>query len=96
MQSPSNARISYLNEHAIADVMRFPETKMWNLPITHNKSSNRWKNVRHPLHAWCPQQPYQPSAACCTFFQMCCHTSHLTVLAMICSASGCSVLTCAS
>ena len=55
VQSPSNARISYLNEHAIADVMRFPETKMWNLPITHNKSSNRWKNVRHPSHA-CVQQ----------------------------------------
>lgn len=52
VQSPSNARLSYMNVHTVADCMRFPETKMWNLPITHNKSSNRWKNVSfyQPTH----------------------------------------------
>ena len=28
------------------DVIRAPEVVMWNLPIAHNKSSERWKNVR--------------------------------------------------
>ena len=52
---------------------------MWNLPITHNKSSNRWKNVRHPLHA-CTQQQHQLWAACCTSCHKCCHTFHLAFL----------------
>ena len=28
------------------DTIRMPEVVMWNLPIVHNKSSERWKNVR--------------------------------------------------
>ncbi len=47
MQSPSNLQIGYMNSHIVADCIKFPEVKMWNLPITHNKSSNRWKNVGH-------------------------------------------------
>ncbi len=46
VQSPSNPVISYMNDRGINDVMRFPVVKMYNLPITHNKSSERWKNVR--------------------------------------------------
>ena len=47
MQSPSHPGITYMNQHGINDVMRLPVIKMWNLPITHNKSSTRWKNVRY-------------------------------------------------
>jgi hypothetical protein len=45
-QTPSHFGISYMNHGQIKDVMRFPAVKMYNLPITHNKSSERWKNVR--------------------------------------------------
>ncbi len=51
VQSPSNLKIGYMNSHVVADCMKFPAVKMWNLPITHNKSSNRWKNVRVLLPA---------------------------------------------
>ena len=55
MQSPSNLQIGYMNSHIVADCMKFPEVKMWNLPITHNKSSNRWRNVGHlsPVKVQC-------------------------------------------
>lgn len=45
-----------MNEHGVDDVMRFPVIKMWNLPITHNKSSTRWKDVRAAFEAphMCP------------------------------------------
>ncbi len=46
MQSPSHIGISYMNQFGVDDVMRFPVIKMYNLPITHNKSSTRWKDVR--------------------------------------------------
>jgi hypothetical protein len=35
-----------MNQYGVNDVMRYPIIKMYNLPITHNKSSTRWKNVR--------------------------------------------------
>ncbi len=46
MQSPSHTGIGYMNQFGVDDAMRFPVIKMYNLPITHNKSSTRWKNVR--------------------------------------------------
>ncbi|CAL8463331.1 g2865 [Coccomyxa elongata] len=48
-ESPSHTGIGYMNQYGVDDVMRFPVIKMWNLPITHNKSSTRWKNLDLPL-----------------------------------------------
>ena len=55
------------------DTIRMPQVVMWNLPIVHNKSSERWKNVRpmpctftfsylglHPYHAPRSQASFQP------------------------------------
>ncbi|EIE18186.1 hypothetical protein COCSUDRAFT_45597 [Coccomyxa subellipsoidea C-169] len=48
-ESPSHTGIGYMNQFGVDDAMRFPVIKMYNLPITHNKSSTRWKNLDLPL-----------------------------------------------
>ena len=47
------------------DTIRMPQVVMWNLPIVHNKSSERWKNVRStsPMHinpCWLPPLYHAP------------------------------------
>lgn len=45
VQVPSHEHLKYLNDGAINDVLRAPGIQVNGLPIHHDKSAQRWKNV---------------------------------------------------
>ena len=48
MQVPAHEQLTYLNEGAINDVLTAPGIHVQGLPFSHDKSPQRWKNVRSP------------------------------------------------
>ena len=46
MQVPAHEQLTYLNVGAINDVLTAPGIRVQGLPVSHDKSPQRWKNVR--------------------------------------------------
>ena len=69
---PSRDDLAYLNVHTVEDSVKYGRLRLRNIPITHNKSPTRWRNVRTspiPPRAWqaklmvcrnCGQAPLGP------------------------------------
>ena len=43
---PSRDDLAYLNVHTVEDSVKYGHLRLRNIPITHNKSPTRWRNVR--------------------------------------------------
>ena len=48
MQVPAHEQLTYLNVGAINDVLTAPGIHVQGLPVSHDKSPQRWKNVSSP------------------------------------------------
>ena len=45
-QVPSRDDLAYLNVHTVEDSVKYGHLRLRNIPVTHNKSPTRWRNVR--------------------------------------------------
>lgn len=45
-QVPSRDDLAYLNVHAVEDSVKYGHLRLRNIPVTHNKSPTRWRDVR--------------------------------------------------
>lgn len=50
-QVPSRDDLAYLNVHTVEDSVKYGHLRLRNIPVTHNKSPTRWRNVRPVLTA---------------------------------------------
>ncbi|KAK9827659.1 hypothetical protein WJX81_004467 [Elliptochloris bilobata] len=46
---PSRDELAYLNVYTVEDSVKYGRVRMRNIPITHNKSPTRWRNLDLPL-----------------------------------------------
>ena len=65
VQIPAHDGLAYLNKHVVDDVIKHEGVTVHNLPITHTKSSDRWRKVGRGcwggslpclhlcMHHWC-------------------------------------------
>ena len=54
---PSRDDLAYLNVHTVEDSVTYGRLRLRNIPVTHNKSPTRWRNVRPPLTVLCEMFP---------------------------------------
>ena len=52
MQVPAHEQLTYMNVAFVNDVLNAPGIVVQGMQISHDKSPQRWKNVRPPLLFW--------------------------------------------